>query len=47
LLEHSRRKSNIKNRVEQVIEDAVVKYAVDFPAYGQHQVSKAYHHELY
>ena len=39
LLEQSRRKPNIKNRVEQVIEDAVVNYAVDYPAHGQHRAS--------
>jgi len=34
-----KRKPNIKNRVEPELENAVVKIAIDFPAYGQLRVS--------
>ena len=39
LFEVSRRKSNLKNRVEEAIEAAVTAFAVDFPAYGQTRAS--------
>lgn len=39
LLDKSRRKPNLKNRVEPVIEDAVLKFALDYPAHGQVRVS--------
>lgn len=39
LLETNRSKPNQKNRVDQVIEEAVVKFAFDEPAYGQTRVS--------
>ena len=35
LFEVSRRKPNLKNRVEEAIEVAVTAFAIDFPAYGQ------------
>ena len=35
LIESNRRQPNVKNRVDQVIEDAVVQFAIDYPAYGQ------------
>lgn len=35
LLEKSRRKPNLKNRVDEMTELAVLKSAIDFPAYGQ------------
>ena len=35
LFEVSRRKPNLKNRVEEVTEQAVVQFATAFPAYGQ------------
>ena len=39
LIEKSRRSPNIKNRVEEAVEQAVIAYAVDFPAHGQHRTS--------
>jgi transposase InsO family protein len=39
LLDKNRRKPNLKNRVDPAIEDAVVAYATDFPAYGQTRAS--------
>src|ERR1700741_368856 len=37
LLEISRRKPIVKNRVEPVVEEAVLKIAFDYPAYGQYR----------
>lgn len=39
LKEISRRKPNLKNRTEPEIEEAVIRMAIDLPAYGQHRVS--------
>jgi len=39
LFDKTRRKPNIKNRVDESIEDAVVAYAVEQPAHGQVRVS--------
>ena len=39
LFEVSRRKPNLKNRVEEAIEVAVTVFAIDFPAYGQTRAS--------
>lgn len=39
LFEHSRRKPNIKNRIDEQTEAAVVAYAVAYPAHGQHRTS--------
>ena len=39
LLEANRRKPNPKNRVEPVVEQAVVEYAIEFPAHGQARAS--------
>lgn len=39
LLEISRKKPNMKNRVADKVEEAVVKLAVDYPAYGQARAS--------
>lgn len=39
LLNQTRRVANIKNRVDEKVEQAVVKFALDFPAYGQVRVS--------
>lgn len=39
LLDQSRRKSNLKNSVEDGTEQAVIAYAIEFPAHGRHQAS--------
>jgi transposase InsO family protein len=39
LIDKTRRKPNVKNRVDPQIEDAVVRYAVDEPAHGQTRAS--------
>ena len=39
LIEKSRRTPNIKNRVEEAVEQAVMDYAIEFPAHGQHRTS--------
>jgi transposase InsO family protein len=38
-LDKNRRKPNIKNRVEEQVEQAVIAYAIDNPAYGQLRAS--------
>ncbi len=39
LFERTRRKPNLANRVDRATEDAVIKSATDFPAYGQARTS--------
>ena len=39
LLERSRRKPNLRNRVDPVVEDAVLKHAIDEPAHRQTRTS--------
>jgi hypothetical protein len=39
LLDKLRRKPNLKNRVDDVTEQAVLQYAIDFPAHGQTRTS--------
>lgn len=39
LLEISRKKPNLKNRVAEEVEEAVVKLAIEYPAYGQVRTS--------
>jgi len=39
LISKSRRAPNIKNRVDQATEQAVIEHAVDQPAHGQHRAS--------
>jgi transposase InsO family protein len=39
LFDQSRRKPNLKNRVDLATEEAVITYALDFPAHGQHRAS--------
>ena len=39
LFERTRRKPNLANRVDEVTEQAVIKSATDFPAYGQARTS--------
>jgi transposase len=39
LIDKSRRKPNTKNRVDDVTEKAVIEYAIEQPAHGQHRTS--------
>lgn len=39
LINRSRRAPNLKNRTDEATEQAVVDYAVAFPAHGQHRTS--------
>lgn len=39
LIDKSRRSPNLKNRVDETIENAVKSYAIEFPAHGQHRTS--------
>lgn len=39
LIDQSRRKPNIKNRVDESVENSVKAYAIAFPAHGQHRTS--------
>ena len=39
LLEQSRRKPNLKNRIDEAIEKAVVEMAFEYPAFGQKRAS--------
>ena len=39
LIKKSRRSPNVKNRVDEATEQAVVAYAVEQPAHGQHRTS--------
>ena len=39
LINRSRRVPNLKNLVDEATEDAVIKYAIDYPAYGQVRAS--------
>jgi transposase len=39
LFDRSRRKPNLKNRVDEQVEAAVIRYAIEFPAHGQHRAS--------
>lgn len=39
LINKSRRVPNLKNRVDDHIEQAVIDYAIQYPAYGQHRTS--------
>lgn len=39
LFDQNRRKPNLKNRVDSKTEEAVLAYAIDYPAHGQHRTS--------
>lgn len=39
LINRSKRVPNLKNRVDEAIEQAVISYAIEYPAYGQHRTS--------
>lgn len=39
LFDRTRRKHNLKNRVDEKVEQAVIDYAIDYPAHGQHRSS--------
>lgn len=38
-MDRTRRKPNLKNRVDENIEQAVIEYATEYPAHGQHRAS--------
>ena len=39
LINRSKRVPNLKNKVDEAIEQAVISYAIEYPAYGQHRTS--------
>lgn len=39
LINKSRRVPNLKNRIDEQIEKAVMVYAIEYPAHGQHRTS--------
>lgn len=39
LISKSRRAPNLKNRVDDPTEQSVIRYAIDYPAHGQHRTS--------
>jgi hypothetical protein len=39
LIDRSKRKPNVKNRVDEAIEKTVLDYAINQPAHGQHRTS--------
>ncbi len=39
LINQNRRIPNLKNRVDEATEQAVIKHAIEFPAHGQHRAS--------
>ena len=39
LINKTRRKANVKNRVDEATEQAVIASAIDQPAFGQHRTS--------
>ena len=39
LIDQNRRKPNVKNRVDEITESAVVEYAIEYPAHGQVRAS--------
>jgi len=39
LINRSKRVPNLKNIVDEAIEQAVISYAIEYPAYGQHRTS--------
>lgn len=39
LFDQNRRKPNLKNRVDEAVEEAILAYALDYPAHGQHRAS--------
>ncbi len=39
LINQNRRVPNVKNRVDEQIKSAVVEYAIEYPAHGQHRSS--------
>jgi len=43
LFDKSRRQPNLKNRVDELTEQAVLTYAIDYPAHGQLRVSNELH----
>lgn len=43
LISRSKRTPNLKNSIDPAIENAVLDYAVEQPAYGQHRTSNGLH----
>lgn len=39
LIDKNRKKPNPKNRVDSITEKAVIEYAIEYPAHGQHRAS--------
>lgn len=43
LINKSRRVPNLRNRVDDAIEQAVIDFTIQYPAYGQHRTNNEFH----